>query len=180
MFQLKKIDAVKSEKVEKKNNNEEIEEEKAMIGEGIEEVASISSTSSLSQHTLKDNYVKARFEREREQEQAELEKRRLQEILDLCMEFTQRQESLLSKSANSSSSTIRPTQLIMPNSSSNTSSSISSECMSNKTTKQCEEDLIASLPKLTSILNLNPSKQSHVKLSNSTRSTNFDVCFFVH
>lgn len=150
-----------------------------MIGEGIE-VASISSTSSLSQHTLKDNYVKARFEREREQEQAELEKRRLQEILDLCMEFTQRQESLLSKSANSSSSTIRPTHLMMPNSSSNTSSSISSECMYNKTTKQCEEDLIASLPKLTSILNLNASKQTHVKLSNSTRSTNFDVSFFVY
>jgi hypothetical protein len=44
---------------------------------------------------LKDTYERAKRERKIEEEQAELEKKRLQEILDICMEF-QRQEQLKS------------------------------------------------------------------------------------
>lgn len=49
-----------------------------------------------SQLVLKDNYEKAKRERQLEQEQYELEKKRLQEILDICMEF-QRQEQFKSE-----------------------------------------------------------------------------------
>jgi hypothetical protein len=43
-------------------------------------------------HYLKDNYEKAKRERQMEQEQTELEKKRLQEILDICMEFQQQEK----------------------------------------------------------------------------------------
>jgi hypothetical protein len=67
-----------------------------------EEDKSSSTISDLSNTKIKDNYEKAKRERQLEQEQAELEKKRLQEILDICMEF-QRQEQ--SKTELSSSTT---------------------------------------------------------------------------
>ena len=42
---------------------------------------------------LKDNYEKAKRERQIEEKQAELEKVRLQEILDICIEFQRQEES---------------------------------------------------------------------------------------
>jgi len=57
---------------------------------------------SESQYYLKDNYEKAKRERELEQEQAEMEKKRLQEILDICMEF-QLQEKVKSENGGSTS-----------------------------------------------------------------------------
>lgn len=138
-----------------------------------QEVASISSaasTISCSQHTLKDNYVKARREREIEQEQAELEKKRLQEILDLCIEF-QRQESQKTPNNNSISSNKLPNTVIQPSStssslsSSSTSGSSSFESIKQKQPQSIEEQLISTLPKLTSILNLNSSKNFYKKTS---------------
>jgi hypothetical protein len=54
--------------------------------------------------TLKHNYIQAKRERQLEQQVAELEKLRLQEILDICMEF-ERQEKLKGSSLSNSSST---------------------------------------------------------------------------
>lgn len=165
-----------------------------------QEVASISSTastgSSSTQHTLKDNYVKARREREIEEEQAELEKKRLQEILDLCIEFQERQESIktnnLIKTASNnlaiqSSST---SSSISSTSTSTASSSSSSESIKQKQIQNVEEQLISTLPKLTTVLNLNSnsnqktiSQRSSAPLKPSTSdaptSSNFEVNFYL-
>lgn len=149
-----------------------------------QEVASISSaasTISCGQHTLKDNYVKARREREIEQEQAELEKKRLQEILDLCIEF-QRQESQKtpnnSISSNKPSNTVsQPSSISSSLSSSSTSGSSSFESIKQKQSQSIEEQLISTLPKLTSILNLNSSKKNHKKTdqNSSVQSNSVDL-----
>ena len=96
---------------ENNNNNKESSEEKLEVKEEEEDensqVLSTSSTTtgllSESQFYLKDNYEKAKRERQIEQEQAEMEKKRLQEILDICMEF-QRQEEAKSTSTDSACS----------------------------------------------------------------------------
>ncbi len=61
--------------------------------------ASSTTATDLSKNNLKINYEKARRDRQIEQEQAEIEKIRLQEILDICMEF-QRQEEMKLLSTN--------------------------------------------------------------------------------
>lgn len=136
-----------------------------------EEVVSISSETSIrtcNQLTLKDNYVKAKREREIEQEQAELEKKRLQEILDLCIEF-QRQESLKSTSnIIAKDSSIQPSSTSSSLSSSGPTSSSSSESIKQKPS---QNQLIETLPKLTSVLNLNP-KQNQINLNSQQQSSN--------
>lgn len=145
--------------MDRENKVDKVSQEATMTPDD-HEVSSISSASS-GQHVLKDNYVKARREREIEQEQAELEKKRLQEILDLCMEF-QRQESLKTAGSAAKSAAIQTSST-----SSSISSSSSSSSESIKPAKP-EESLIATLPKLTSILNL---KQNQAKLGMCQRSS---------
>lgn len=88
----------------------------------ISESTFTESLMSPSQLGLKDNYIKAKRERQIEQEQAELEKVRLQEILDICMEF-QRQEDI--KSSLKQNECQEANQTVLRDSSS-TSSSVSS------------------------------------------------------
>ena len=76
--------------VNSSENNTEISDENSSAS---------STTTDLSKNNLKINYEKAKRERQMEQEQAEIEKKRLQEILDICMEF-QRQEEVKLLSAN--------------------------------------------------------------------------------
>lgn len=153
--------------------------------ENSQRSSSLSSNSQLtseSQMMLKGNYEKARREREIEQEKAELEKKRLQEILDLCMEF-QLQEQL--KSSLNSSNQHKSNLLMPPLQTSSTSSSISSTVSSSSNSTSSEsikqqqqstsiqssktgnasininlndEHLISALPKLTSVLTINQSK----------------------
>lgn len=108
----------------------EMEEIEASINDDKSQI-SINSTVTITESTtalspsqlhLKDTYEKAKRERQMEQEQAKLENIRLQEILDICMEF-QRQEDEKSKRDSTGSST-RHHQSDMKNSVS-TSSSLS-------------------------------------------------------
>jgi hypothetical protein len=74
-------------------NNEIVKAAAAAEEEDDDEDKSSSTISDLSNTKIKDNYEKAKRERQLEQEQAELEKKRLQEILDICMEFQRQEQS---------------------------------------------------------------------------------------
>ena len=78
--------------------------------EDDDEDKSSSTISDLSNTKIKDNYEKAKRERQLEQEQAELEKKRLQEILDICMEFQRQEQSKTELSSTTTNNKHRQNQ----------------------------------------------------------------------
>jgi hypothetical protein len=146
-----------------KNEQDEAQVLKSDDSSSLTDDNSQSSSSNLlseSQSCLKDNYEKAKREREIEQQLAEMEKKRLQEILDICLEF-QRQEQ--SKQTTSGSEQIQK---------SSTSSSIASQ--------QNQQVSIADLPSLNTVLNSTQTKTKNSTQAsrNSTNSNNQDVSEF--
>lgn len=99
---------INDEESQKSIVEDNLDETNSLVEESSQTFSTSTSTAtagiqlSESQYYLKDNYEKAKRERQLEQEQAEIEKKRLQEILDICMEF-QLQEKVKSENSASSS-----------------------------------------------------------------------------
>jgi hypothetical protein len=99
---------INDEESQKSIVEDNLDETNSFVEESSQAFSTSTSTAtagiqlSESQYYLKDNYEKAKRERQLEQEQAEVEKKRLQEILDICMEF-QLQEKVKSENSASSS-----------------------------------------------------------------------------
>ncbi len=97
-------DVEEAEEDEAKKEAEEEAEPDSVCSATTETTASQANSPSLA--NFKSNYERAKRERRMEEEQAEMEKIRLQEILDLCMEFQEREDrkSVAAKEMKSSSS----------------------------------------------------------------------------
>ncbi|CAF0719812.1 unnamed protein product [Brachionus calyciflorus] len=117
--------------------------------------SSSSNLLSESQYFLKDNYEKAKREREIEQQLAEMEKKRLQEILDICLEFQKQEQGKLNAVNN-----IEKIQ------NSSTVSSLSSNQSQN------QQIIISELPSLNTILNSANNKDKISPSSTNRNSTN--------
>ncbi len=83
-------DVEEAEEDEAKKEAEEEAEPESVCSATTETTASQANSPSLA--NFKSNYERAKRERRMEEEQAEMEKIRLQEILDLCLEFQEREE----------------------------------------------------------------------------------------
>ncbi|RNA27549.1 hypothetical protein BpHYR1_046682 [Brachionus plicatilis] len=114
-----------------------------------DEQSSSSHFSTESQCCLKDGYEKAKREREIEQQLAEMEKKRLQEILDICIEF-QKQEQCKQVAEKTGS----------PN---------------NLSPKQTAAVTISELPSLNTVLNCAKSKNNQTGSSRTLSSANKEI-----
>ena len=107
------------------------------------------SALSPSQLRLKDTYRRAKRERQQEQEQAKLESVRLQEILDICMEFQRQEEEKCQSDMKNSASNC--SSLSSTSSASSTSaaltplSSLKTEKSGNTVDQQSSSEEISSL-----------------------------------
>lgn len=122
-----------------------------------EQSSSSSNFSTDSQYCLKDSYEKAKRERQIEQQLAEMEQKRLQEILDICIEFQNQEHTKHNSPTDSNQKTNSD----------------------NHSPKQNSAVVISQLPSLDKVLSANKTNsQSSLNLSSQANS-NKEVNIFV-